>query len=404
VDELGEQHFTKAIDTNLLGSFSCARRAARMMAARGGGCIVSISSIGGGMVPGNYLVVATSKAALEALTRYLAVEFAPLNARVNTASGGLIDGDLANLLPRAEEMSLTARSAPLGGLATAEDLSGVVHFLTSDQSRWVTGQVVLADGGPGLGHALMSAPGPISVGVDRAGDQPPSTSSGQLLGPPVVGPTDIALAAASPGADLPVVVVGMGMVAPGANSPDEYWQLAMRGAELFVDVPPDRWKGNWFHDDDKTAPDKTPQSKSGFITGFEPDPDLAEEISRGAVTTDEATRWLRHSLMQALPFKRGKPRSNPRTGVDGRRRPVNGADRRRRAAQLVARQPHAPVREIAKEPETSVATALDVRDELPGRKIRYRPDSIGSPSARCSAPRCRPVRRRHAARDLHALP
>ena len=114
VDELAEQHFTKAIGTNLLGSFWCARRAARLMAARGGGCIVNISSIGAGMVPGSYLAVGTSKAALEALTRYLAVEFAPLNVRVNTASGGLIDGDLANLFPRAEEMkAVTARSAPL---------------------------------------------------------------------------------------------------------------------------------------------------------------------------------------------------------------------------------------------------------------------------------------------------
>jgi NAD(P)-dependent dehydrogenase (short-subunit alcohol dehydrogenase family)/3-oxoacyl-(acyl-carrier-protein) synthase len=303
VAELAEQHFTKAIDTNLLGSLWCARRAAPLMAARGGGCIVNISSIGAGMVPGNYLAVGTSKAALEALTRHLAVEFAPLNVRVNTASCGLIDGDLANLFPQAEEMkAVMARSAPLARLATAEDLAAVVDFLTSDQSRWVTGQVVLADGGLSLGHALMSAPRPIGVGVDRASDQPRSASSERLLDPPVVESTDVAITAASPGpdADDPIVVVGMGMVAPGANSPDEYWQLAMRGAELFVDVPSDRWKGDWFHDDDKATPDKTYQSKSGFITGFKPDPDLAEEIGRGTVTTDEATQWLRHALMQAL--------------------------------------------------------------------------------------------------------
>ncbi len=170
VAELDEKHFDRAIGTNLLGSFWCARRAARLMAARGGGCIVNISSNGAGMVPGNYLAVGASKAALEALTRHLAVEFAPLNVRVNTASCSLIDGDVASLFPQAEDMkAVTARSTPLGRLATAEDLVGVVEFLSSDQSRWVTGQVVLADGGLSLGHAMLSAPRTeIAPGADPA--------------------------------------------------------------------------------------------------------------------------------------------------------------------------------------------------------------------------------------------
>ena len=326
VAELDEKHFDRAIGTNLLGSFWCARRAARLMAARGGGCIVNISSNGAGMVPGNYLAVGASKAALEALTRHLAVEFAPLNVRVNTASCSLIDGDVASLFPQAEDMkAVTARSTPLGRLATAEDLVGVVEFLSSDQSRWVTGQVVLADGGLSLGHAMLSAPRPIDTVIDRADDGPPSTRPEQS-DPPTDPPpsTEIApgadpaparngsaaviepigvpmtVGSADSSVDDPVVVVGMGMVAPGANSPEEYWQVAMRGAELFVDAPTDRWNSEWFHDDGNIAPDKTYQTKSGFITGFEPDPDLAEEIAGGAVTTDETTRWLRHALIQSL--------------------------------------------------------------------------------------------------------
>ena len=185
VAELDEKHFDRAIGTNLLGSFWCARRAARLMAARGGGCIVNISSNGAGMVPGNYLAVGASKAALEALTRHLAVEFAPLNVRVNTASCSLIDGDVASLFPQAEDMkAVTARSTPLGRLATAEDLVGVVEFLSSDQSRWVTGQVVLADGGLSLGHAMLSAPRPIAV-IDRAtmaarAEQSPPTAAARI--------------------------------------------------------------------------------------------------------------------------------------------------------------------------------------------------------------------------------
>lgn len=320
VAELTEQHFTKALGTNLLGSFWCARRAGQLMAARGGGCIVNISSNGAGMVPGNYLAVGASKAALEALTRHLAAEFAPLNVRVNTASCSLIDGDVANLFPQADDVkAVTTRSTPLGRLATADDLGGVVDFLTSDQSRWVTGQVVLADGGLSLGHVMMSAPRPIDVHVDRAADEARSAPPQQLVDPPAgpahgtaapapdtsavaVGSADVPAAdlPAADAADDPVVVVGMGMVAPGANSPDEYWELAMRGGELFVEVPADRWDGEWFYDHNKTAPDKTYQTKSGFITGFKPHPDLAAEVACGAVTTDETTRWLRHALLQAL--------------------------------------------------------------------------------------------------------
>jgi NAD(P)-dependent dehydrogenase (short-subunit alcohol dehydrogenase family)/3-oxoacyl-(acyl-carrier-protein) synthase len=294
VAEISEQHFDRALGTNLMGSFWCARRAARLMAPRGGGCIVNISSNGAGMVPGNYLAVGTSKAALEALTRHLAAEFAPLNVRVNTASCSLIDGDVANLFPQSDEMkAVTARCTPLGRLATAEDLAGVVTFLTSELSRWVTGQVVLADGGLSLGHAMLSAPRPTEHEPEPEPEPEPETAEhrGEATAPE---------AADHPGDDDPVVVVGMGLVTPGANSPEEYWKLATDGAELFVDVPADRWAGAWFHDTDDSAPDKTYQTKSGFITDFVPEPDLAEEIARGSVSADDTTRWLRHALMQAV--------------------------------------------------------------------------------------------------------
>jgi NAD(P)-dependent dehydrogenase (short-subunit alcohol dehydrogenase family) len=100
VSQIGPEHFAKALDANLLGSFWCAMRAAPLMAARGGGQIVNISSNGAGMVPDNYLVVGTSKAAVEALSRHLAAQLAPMNIRVNTASCSLIAGEVAELFPR----------------------------------------------------------------------------------------------------------------------------------------------------------------------------------------------------------------------------------------------------------------------------------------------------------------
>src|SRR5579859_2223347 len=74
VADVTEEAFERALDTNLKGSFWVARRAAMLIARRGGGSIVNVSSIGASLTPANYVTVGTSKAALEALTRYLAVE------------------------------------------------------------------------------------------------------------------------------------------------------------------------------------------------------------------------------------------------------------------------------------------------------------------------------------------
>src|SRR4029077_9312815 len=119
--------------------------------------IVNISSVGAGLVPANYLVVGTSKAALESLTRYLAVEFAPFNIRVNTASATMIDGDVARMFPGYESMRRNSEAhTPLGRIGTADDLANVVMFLASNQSKWMTGQIVLTDGGLSMNHVALS--------------------------------------------------------------------------------------------------------------------------------------------------------------------------------------------------------------------------------------------------------
>jgi acyl transferase domain-containing protein len=91
----------------------------------------------------------------------------------------------------------------------------------------------------------------------------------------------------------------MGLAVPGASSPEEFWRLLLEGRELFVEAPADRWDIARFHDEDRAAPDKTYQRRSGFITAFEPHPRLREE---GPATAglDHTTLWLRHSLHQAL--------------------------------------------------------------------------------------------------------
>lgn len=309
IDDIETEHFTKALDTNLLGSFWCAKAAAGLMRRNGGGSIINVSSIGAGLVPDNYLVVGTSKAAVEALTRHLAAEFASDNIRVNTASCSLIQGDVAELFPRAKELKEVALAVtPLGRIATPEDLVGIVTFLSSDLSRWLTGQVVLADGGLSLANAMLSPPRvPMPFMPDRKDAEVPAPSPEPAVETPSEPVVEAEVALHDPGPeqdqedeDDPVVVVGMGLVVPGANTPEEYWAQMEQGAERFVEAPADRWSDASFTSDDRSAEDKGYQPKAGFVTGFVPDADLAEEVGQGDVGVEHTTLWLRHSLHQAL--------------------------------------------------------------------------------------------------------
>jgi NAD(P)-dependent dehydrogenase (short-subunit alcohol dehydrogenase family)/3-oxoacyl-(acyl-carrier-protein) synthase len=278
-----EDAFARALDTNLKGSFWCARAAAPLMARRGGGCIVNVSSIGADLVPANYVVVGTSKAALESLTRYLAVEFAPLNIRVNTASCTLIAGDVAQAFPDSEEViEVTIASTPLGRLATADDLAGVVDFLVSQQAAFMTGQTVLADGGLSLGSVMMS-PRPKQTARAEA----PVEAVAQEEAPPPEESDDLA-------------IVGMGLVVPGANNPEEFWRVLVDGPNLFRRVPEDRWDYASFWSEDSTAEDKTYSASSVFITDFSPVDGLTDGLAGETRTDDSTALWLRHALLQAL--------------------------------------------------------------------------------------------------------
>ena len=128
----------------------CAQRAAPLMEKRGGGAIVSVSSPGSSRVLPDYVVVGASKAALEALTRYLAVELASKNIVVNAVSPGMVETEALKHFDAAQEPGLIARAAglsPAGRLVTAEDVAGVVAFLCSPSAAMIRGQVILVDGG-----------------------------------------------------------------------------------------------------------------------------------------------------------------------------------------------------------------------------------------------------------------
>ncbi len=128
----------------------CAQQAAPLMQARGGGHIVSISSPGSTRVLPDYIVVGASKAALEALTRYLAVELAPLGIRVNAVSPGVVATDaLAHFdaLKDGQILDKVVRATPAGRLVTPEDVAQVVAFLCTPAADMIRGQTILVDGG-----------------------------------------------------------------------------------------------------------------------------------------------------------------------------------------------------------------------------------------------------------------
>jgi len=128
-----------------------AQRAVPLMEKRGGGSIVSITSAGSVRVLPDYVVVGASKAALESLTRYLAVELAPKNIRVNAVSPGLVETDaLKHFDSMNREAGLIEKAianTPAGRLVTPGDVAEVVAFLCSPPAEMIRGQVLVVDGG-----------------------------------------------------------------------------------------------------------------------------------------------------------------------------------------------------------------------------------------------------------------
>jgi enoyl-[acyl-carrier protein] reductase III len=113
-----------------------------------GSSIVALSSLGSFRTLDNYVLVGTSKAALEALVRYLGVELAPRGIRVNAVSGGVVDTGALEHFPNREEMLRAARErTPAGRMVSVDDLAGAVAFLCGPDAAMICGQTLVVDGG-----------------------------------------------------------------------------------------------------------------------------------------------------------------------------------------------------------------------------------------------------------------
>jgi enoyl-[acyl-carrier protein] reductase III len=147
--ETEDKHWDWTHATNARALLSLVRAAAPSM--QPGSSVVALSSLGASRVLDNYALVGSSKAALEALVRYLAVELAPRGIRVNAVSAGVVETGALEHFPNREEMLRDGRErTPAGRMLAPQDLANAVAWLAGTESAMVIGQTLIVDGGYSL--------------------------------------------------------------------------------------------------------------------------------------------------------------------------------------------------------------------------------------------------------------
>jgi enoyl-[acyl-carrier protein] reductase III len=144
--ETQDKHWDWTLNANARAMLTLSRALAPKM--RPGSSIIGISSLGSTRVLENYVLVGVSKAALEAVVRYLAVELAPRGIRVNAVSAGVVETGALEFFPNREKMIAEGlQRTPAGRLVEPDDVADAVCFLCSDAAEMVRGHTLIVDGG-----------------------------------------------------------------------------------------------------------------------------------------------------------------------------------------------------------------------------------------------------------------
>ena len=141
------------MDINAKAFLFCTQRAVKLMEGRGGK-IVAISSLGSHLALPGYVAIGISKATLEALTRYLAIELAPKGICVNGVAASYVTTESGLIYARAAQEQMggtpTWQTTPAGKAVAPEDIANVVAFLCSEEAFMIRGQIITIDGGSSL--------------------------------------------------------------------------------------------------------------------------------------------------------------------------------------------------------------------------------------------------------------
>ncbi|MYW01784.1 SDR family oxidoreductase [Streptomyces sp. SID3343] len=324
--EIDDTYWQRAWSTNVMAAYHCSRRAAELMVGRENANIVCLSSVGAHLPIPGYGPGGVTKAAMESLVRYLALELRTRGIRVNAVQLGTVHSDFVDNLDDPAALRSPAEVGELmsRALSTPEAAKLIAHLLHPD-SAFVTGQTVVADGGISIGgmqgvrlHSRLAD----RVGVPaRSRPVAPSSTSPEANEPSVDTPEPLVtkppptpVAAPDPAPDQApstdpeaVAVVGLGLVLPGANSTDEFWDRLREGT--LIRSEPSAFDLTHFWAPTREDTDAFYVREAGYVQTFVPDPASITEPDGNVDHPGwpRTNRWLRHCAVRALAGVRRRP-------------------------------------------------------------------------------------------------